>query len=108
MLIWYGERGVVNAAAAFLVERNAAVDFLKCVRWANGSFPPWLEKICGVKFIVELGLAEFGNPDLILVCESAGDPRPYCIFLEAKVIPYSASAISNGQGMTQRGVQQRM
>jgi len=103
MLVWYGERGVVNAAVTFLVENNATVDFLKCVRWANGAIPSWLGKISNVKFVVELGLAEFGNPDLILVCESAGDPRPYCIFLEAKVIPYSASAISNRQGMTQRG-----
>jgi len=52
---------------------------------------------------VEFGLAELGNPDLLLIRESAENPRPYCIFLEAKVIPYSASAISNSQGMTQRG-----
>lgn len=103
MLIWYGERGVVNAAVAFLVEQNAPIAFLKCVHWANGSIPPWLERVKNVKFVVELGLAEFGNPDLILVCESAGEPRPYCIFLEAKVIPYNASAMSNSQGMTQRG-----
>jgi hypothetical protein len=100
MLIWYGERGVVNAAVTHLVEHNAAAQFLRCVQWADGSSPAWPEKITDVKFVVEVGLAEFANPDLILVCESSADPRPFCLFLEAKVVPYSASAVSNKEGDT--------
>jgi hypothetical protein len=52
---------------------------------------------------VQVGLAEFGNPDLILVCKSSADSRPFCVFIEAKVIPYSVSAISNNEGMRTRG-----
>lgn len=102
-IIWYGERGVVNAIVTHLARLNAADAFLRCIQWANGSTPDWVEHLRSTKIIVELGLAEFGNPDLMLVCESGVDSRPYCVFLEAKVCPHCASAISNSEGMTARG-----
>ncbi len=102
-ITWYGERGIVNAAVAHIVRQNAAVQFMRCIQWANGLSPYWINEIGSVSFIMELGLAEFGNPDLILVCKARSDSRPFCVFIEAKVIPYSASAISNAEGMRQRG-----
>lgn len=103
MIIWYGERGVVNAMVTHLEQNDGAGEFLHCVKWADGSSPSWLDGLIRTKYIVEVGLAEFGNPDLILICESSADPRPFCVFIEAKVIPYSASAISNNEGMRTRG-----
>lgn len=103
MIIRYGERGVVNTMVEYLVRQDAATRFLPCVQWANGSTPRWLDKVSGTTFIVELGLAEFGTPDLILVCTSTIDPKPYCVFLEAKVAQYIASAVSNNEGMSRQG-----
>ena len=99
MIVWYGERGVVNAIVQHLDFNAAGKQFLKCVRWANGEQPTWLDRITEVTFVVELGLADFGNPDLILICHFDHDEQPRCVFIEAKVVPYTASAILNNQGM---------
>lgn len=99
MIVWYGERGVVNAMVAHLLAQNAGASLLRSISWASGNAPPWIERVTLVTYVVEVGLAEFGNPDLILVCTVAGDPKPYCVFVEAKVVPYLASALSNKLGM---------
>lgn len=100
-VIWYGERGVVNSAVAGLERIGAPgiATLLQSVEWAGDHTPPWLEKIADVSLIVEVGLAQFGNPDLIIVCRLADDQLPRVIFLEAKVIPYLQSALPNSQGM---------
>jgi len=101
---WYGERGVVNAIATFLMENEAdhvtrVKNFLGCVQWSNNEPAEWIKGIETVEAIVEVGLADFGSPDLTFIVNRNGhDPR--LIFLEAKVVPYEASALPNNQGMT--------
>lgn len=99
MIVWYGERGVVNAMVTHLSAQKAGVQFLRCISWAAGKAPDWIERVTEVAFLVEVGLADFGNPDLILVCTVASDDKPRCVFIEAKVVPYAASAIPNTRGM---------
>jgi hypothetical protein len=59
--------------------------------------------VTGVAFLVEIGMGQFGNPDLILVCRSAPGCLPHVVFLEAKVVPYLESAMSNPSTLAARG-----
>ena len=91
-IVWYGERGVVNAMVAGLqrVGQRGVQAFLGAVQWADGSRPNWIEHIEDVCLIVEGGLGQFGDPDLIIVCRTASN-ETYSVFLEAKIIGYSTS-----------------
>ena len=103
-LVWYGERGVVNAIVTHLAQMPDGVrQFLERVQWANGTSPEWLARVENTACVVELGLSEFGNPDLILVCSCGGKDWPYCVFIEAKLTTYADSAIANTLGMEERG-----
>jgi hypothetical protein len=69
-ILWYGERGIINA---FVTEMNrrggaGAKAFLEEIKWADGGQPGWIRDVESVTYLVEIGLSEFGNPDLILVC----------------------------------------
>jgi hypothetical protein len=102
-ILWYGERGIVNALVTNLASHGGADaaagvnELLKRVAWLGGSAPNWIGGVQGVSFLVEVGMAQFGSPDLILVCEAGGRLR--IVFIEAKVVPYLASAMSNRGGM---------
>lgn len=101
MIVWYGERGVVNAMVTHLdsdIDRGR--QFLRAIQWMNDNgVPDWVEEVTELTYIVELGLAHFGNPDLILVCKCKGEEQPRCVLVEAKVVPYAASAVCNNPGM---------
>jgi hypothetical protein len=95
---WYGERGIVNAIVTHLA---AAPDFhaevkelLRAIVWADRGTPAWIASITGVRLIVEISLADFGNPDLMIVCD-VGAERPYLVFVEAKARPYEFSCTPN-------------
>lgn len=103
MIQWYGERGVINAMVTHLEANGTGPQFLRCIHWAIAPAPAWVGKVTDVSFIVELGLADFGNPDLIMVCKVSDDNLPYCVFVEAKVVPYDASAMPNEPGMAAEG-----
>lgn len=105
-VIWYGERGILNALVfALEMESIKIVDrtrsLLKAVQWADHKTPSWIESVEDVKIIVEVGLADFGNPDLIFVLVSRDGTRR-ALFVEAKVGPYINSALSNKNGMTRK------
>ncbi|MBL8796762.1 MAG: hypothetical protein JNM56_22875 [Planctomycetia bacterium] len=103
-VVWYGERGVVNALVTDIAQRGAgtvpAVQQLlgSAVQWAGGTSPAWINDIARVALVVEVGLNDFGDPDLILVCWT-GPNKPQVVFLEAKVVPYLGSALKNSGGM---------
>jgi len=95
---WYGERGIVNALVTHVA---AAPDFhaevkklLSAVVWADGGTPPWIANIIRVRVIVEISLADFGNPDLMIVCD-VRTVHPYLVFVEAKAKPYEFSCAPN-------------
>jgi len=102
---WYGERGIVNALVNHLARAARPVEavraLLSAVRWAAPRGGTWVETFTKVTIIVELGLADFGNPDLLLVCDGPDGVR--LVFVEAKVAPYLASMRPNKHGMTLPG-----
>ena len=72
---WYGERGIVNAVVTFISHGDhegrleRLKKFLKAIKWGNNNEQSWICEILDFKIVVELGLADFGNPDLIIVCK---------------------------------------
>lgn len=100
-VLWYGERGVINATILVLArDLNLTKLFLKAIEWCDSDPPKWIDEVELVDFIVEIGLADFGNPDLIIRCAIKGETEPRLIFVEAKLVEYESSAISNNDRMT--------
>jgi len=108
---WYGERGIVNTIITHLTRNGDATDgikmFLSAVLWADGRVPVWVETTQSVTLIVEVGLADFGDPDLLIVCRTPSATK--LVFVEAKVVSYIDSMQSTVPsagarwGMTQIG-----
>jgi hypothetical protein len=67
------------------------------VQWAAPRSGEWIETFTKATLIVELGLADFGNPDLLIVCDGPDGVR--LVFVEAKIGPYIASMRPNSEGM---------
>jgi hypothetical protein len=40
-------------------------------------------------------MGQFGNPDLILACRTGTEATTHVVLVEAKVVPYLGSAMSN-------------
>jgi hypothetical protein len=101
-LCHYGERGILNSIVTHLHRDssfpNVTKKFLKAIKWAKGAKQEWIEKVSDARIIVELGLAQFGDPDLIIVCKTH-EGEIHCLFIEAKAKTYEESAIDNEQGM---------
>jgi hypothetical protein len=101
---WYGERGIVNALVSRITRSPDFVTsihaFLQAIRWADGNYPAWIDSVVDARFLVEVGLADFGNPDLMVACRVEGEEWPFLLFLEAKARPYPLSAGNNSSGMT--------
>ena len=101
---WYGERGIVNAVVTYINHKNRLErlkKFLKAIKWGSNNKPGWICDVSDFKIIVELGLSEFGDPDLIIVCEVKNEGR-YCVFIEAKVCQYEKSMCNNEEGMKKK------
>jgi hypothetical protein len=98
---WYGERGVMNALVTHLQRASDRVEsvrtFLSAVRWAGPRGGSWVNDFTQVCLIVEIGLADFGNPDLMIVCHGPTGVR--CVFIESKIGMYLASMRPNHKGM---------
>ena len=92
-VIWYGERGIVNSIVDGLKRGGLEIiqTFLGSVLWANGAAQDWIKDVKSVQLMVEVGLGQFGDPDLIIVCNT-GENVPHVIFLEAKITSYARSA----------------
>jgi len=93
-VLWYGERGIINALVAHI---SASGDFVGSVRnlltatcWGNGKRPSWIEDFSDAHLIVEVGLADFGDPDLLIICRT-GSGIIHLVFLEAKAQSYTDS-----------------
>jgi len=99
-IVWYGERGIINALVVALRQSGveAVKKLLTLVTWANGGRPEWIAHVTDAKLIVEVGLSQFGDPDLIVVCKT-DDRTTYVVFLEAKIAGYADSAMSIAAGI---------
>ena len=98
-VVWYGERGVVNALVTGLAGRQDVVagvkNLLQGIRWVDGGARDWIDSVSGVSFLVEVGMGQFGNPDLILACRTGTEATTHVVFIDVKVVPYLGSAMSN-------------
>ncbi len=103
IVTWYGERGIVNAVVTKIKSNPVSNvrNLLEAVRWADSGCPNWISEVNSVHVCVEIGLAHFGDPDLILVCKTEQGVK--CVFVEVKVIPYCFSMRSNDLGMEESG-----
>jgi hypothetical protein len=101
-IVWYGERGIINALVTELRCRgvDATKQFLNAIVWADGGTPQWIEDVTSVTFVVEIGLFEFGSPDLVLVCRTDRHQNPpFFVLVEVKAAPYAVCAMPNRVGM---------
>lgn len=93
-MFWYGERGIINAVVAHLSTSGdfvgAVRNLLTATRWGNGNQPSWIEDLSDAHLIVEVGLADFGDPDLLIACRT-GSGMIHLVFLEAKAQSYTDS-----------------
>ena len=93
-VFWYGERGIINAVVAHI---NTSGNFIGSIRsllkeicWGTGHPPFWINELSDAHLIVEVGLADFGDPDLLIVCRTTSETI-YIVFLEAKAQSYTDS-----------------
>ncbi len=92
-LLLYGERGLVNSIVLEIyndIELTKKV--LGAIKLGDGQGFPWIDDIVGVDFWIEPSFGQFGDPDLIAICNCA-DNEKYVIFFEAKTIEYKDSAV---------------
>jgi len=91
----------MNALVTHLQRASDPVEsvrtFLSAVRWAGPGGGSWVNDFTQVCLIVEIGLADFGNPDLMIVCHGPAGVR--CVFVESKIVMYLASMRPNHKGM---------
>ncbi|MBN1607035.1 MAG: hypothetical protein JW940_10405 [Polyangiaceae bacterium] len=87
---------VVALAARPEEEARLWTRLLRAVIWGDRRQPVWLNTIREVNIIVELGLANFGSPDLIVVAEC--QDTCHVVFIEAKVVSYVDSAVADVPG----------
>lgn len=100
-IVRYGERGVVDTLIHYLVENQQSKRFLQSVKWGDNVKHEWIESIESSTWILEVslnGTSGFGDPDIILVCETL-EGKPHFVFIEAKVNTYVKSASQNSKGM---------
>jgi hypothetical protein len=83
-VLWYGERSIVNAVVSHIARSAtpaAAVRaLLEEVICADGGRPSRGGRVSDARLIAEIGLADFGNPDLLLACRTEGEELPYLVF----------------------------
>lgn len=99
-MYFYGERGIVNGLVLDIkadLRRLKAV--LKAINWCKPSSHAWIKQIKSAIYFVEPGFAQFGQPDLLIICEVENGPKHFLI-IEAKAMPYKASAMPCKDGMT--------
>lgn len=102
-LFWYGERGIVNALVIRIASLgvNGVRKLFSCIQWANVENNRWIDGIKSVRMVVEVGLGQFGDPDLIVVCTTTDGTR-YTVFIEAKAVPYFYSSEQGGRSRIHR------
>ncbi len=93
-VFWYGERGIINAVVANVSTSRDFIgsikDVLAAIFWGTGNQPFWIEELSDAHLIVEVGLADFGDPDLLIICRTASG-MIHLVFLEAKAQSYTES-----------------
>ena len=102
-ICFYGERGIVNGLVLDIKDDLSKLkDVLRSIEWCTEGDYSWINDIIKVVYLIEPGFSKFGQPDLVLVCKIKDGSKRW-VFIEAKAIPYNASAMSNKNGMKQNG-----
>ncbi|MEZ6049291.1 MAG: hypothetical protein R3C11_27680 [Planctomycetaceae bacterium] len=102
-LHWYGERGIVNSLITHVASLRVegVQELLSKIEWGDPSQNEWIKDLKSVEILVEIGLAQFGDPDLIFVCKTKSGEF-YTIIMEVKATTYLASALQGGRSRIQR------
>lgn len=91
-IIFYGERGLVNGIVLDMQNNVEALKkFLQSIHFCGGTIPAWTDKVRSVSYFIEPSFAEFGNPDLMILCDCSDEK--HLIFIEAKVSSYIENSI---------------
>jgi hypothetical protein len=107
-IVFYGERGVVNLITLELskdIEKGK--QFLSLIKFNEGYVPRWIQKVKSLYYFVELSFAEFGNPDLVILCEDT-DNKKHLVFVEAKLVRYEDSAVNLRTAKRENGINSRI
>ncbi len=94
-IVFYGERGLVNGLVLELSGNlGLTKTFLKSINFCGSASPGWIDNLQTAHFLVEPSFSEFGNPDLIMICDCMENQKPArkVVFLEAKIVKYDDSA----------------
>lgn len=90
-IIGYSERGIVGALMHEITAQppqKAASLFTGLLKYytpmAGGNEKPRIESPVGCRVFLEPSFSQFGDPDAVVMIESAGGGR-HCIFVEAKI-----------------------
>ncbi|MEN6325758.1 MAG: hypothetical protein ABFD18_06090 [Syntrophomonas sp.] len=93
-MLLYGERGLVNS---IVLEINDNINLIRKVfdatKLGDSREFNWANDIEKVDFWIEPSFGQFGDPDLIAICNCTGNSK-YLVFFEAKTVPYEDSAVS--------------
>ncbi|HAG12016.1 MAG TPA: hypothetical protein DCK76_11770 [Desulfotomaculum sp.] len=95
-IVFYGKRGLVNGLVLKLDGNlDLTKTFLKNIRFCGSAPPTWIESLQEVFFLVEPSFSEFGNPDLVMICNCKEKQKltRHVVFLEAKIVKYDDSAV---------------
>src|SRR5579859_3108739 len=73
-VFWYGERGIINAVVAHISTSGNFIGSHQEPSQRNmlGNWTPAVleNELSDARLIVEVGLADFGDPDLMMVCRT--------------------------------------
>lgn len=65
--------------------------FIASIHFCGGKTSVWVDKVEECVYFVEPSFADFGNPDLMLLCKCKKEK--HLIFIEAKVSTYEDSSV---------------
>lgn len=100
---FYGERGIVIGLVLDIKDDlDLQKRVLRSIVWCEQQSDGWVDKVQDAVFLIEPHFGQFGQPDLIIICHLQDGSRRFVI-VEAKAAFYSASAMSNDQGMKAKG-----
>lgn len=91
-IIFYGERGIVNGFVLDVSENIEKMkDILRHIHWVKKTDTSWIDDVDKIQYIVEPGFGQFGQPDLIVICDLINKNK-YFLIIEAKADTYKASS----------------
>lgn len=101
--MFYGERGIVNGLVLDIYDNlDRLKKILRAISWCGEQSSDWISDIQNVFYLIEPGFGQFGQPDLIIICQLCNGTHRFVI-IETKTTLYHDSAKQNDKGMDVKG-----